>query len=457
MPALRQISRLKPNTSSSKKSHDGLDLGKTSLYRIIQLALAFIVNTATLGILTNNHGVGGYAVYALIGSFLSLLPFADLGLGAGLVNATADWRSGVMLKATYMRILRRTFNTLAMVGTIVVAIDAVVLFSGGWKAAVAPVSDTNGAQIAAAVTILSLAVTLPFGIGMRVLQGMGLMKVVSLLGIAQPFVQAAGIASCFSVNAPAYWFAVVPAATYFLNGILLFVTAWKKTGFGVRAFFKVTRRTSSPTYRIRASAIPFLVISIAMTAAFQLDRILVSQLGTVRQLAEFAIVAQYYAPIYSIVTLAAQNLWPRYRVLISTGAIKKSLLIRHVVVFAGVGAVAAVALAAVVAIVQYFVLDEVIFNQQVMVFACTFLIIMAIHQPSAMLLNDPSGLRIQAMIIVLMSIVNIFLTILFIPISGAAGPYVASCIAVGVFAVIPTLFFAIAKIKNVRTSTDISE
>ncbi|ANP71455.1 hypothetical protein [Cryobacterium arcticum] len=423
------------------------DMGSTSGYRLLQLALAFVVNSFTIRILTDEHGLNGYALYALIGSFLSLLPFADLGLGVGLVNATSDLRSGRIVKDEYDRIVRRTRDTLLIVSVVLLSVDVVMLLTGTWGVILGNASDDFGAQVASSLTLAALALTLPFGIGARILQGLHLMRVVTMLGVMQPFIQAAGILVCWAADLPAFMFAVVPAITYFSSGVIVFCVSHRKAKLRLGMPLAHLFRPLGLVYRISASAVPFLIISMSMAVAFQTARLLLAQIGSVAQLAEYSFIAQYFAPMLALVTVSAQNLWPRYRDSLNAGSLRVPHLLRHVALFLGLGLGGAGGLAIVVLGISRFVLKTDLLDVNVLFAACIFLVVMAVHQPSAMLLSSPTGLAQQAGALVLMAAVNVWLTIMLIPVLGSAAPYWSSTASVLIIAALPTFLLAVRRIR----------
>lgn len=78
--------------SSYVRSAKSIDLGGTGFFRLVGLLAGACANFAVIAILSRDYGVEYYAFYALMASMLNLLPFADFGIGATMVNATADYR-----------------------------------------------------------------------------------------------------------------------------------------------------------------------------------------------------------------------------------------------------------------------------------------------------------------------------------------------------------------------------
>ncbi|MER2223929.1 MAG: polysaccharide biosynthesis protein, partial [Rhodococcus sp. (in: high G+C Gram-positive bacteria)] len=93
--------------SSYLRSAKSIDLGGTGFFRLVGLLAGACANFAVIAILSRDYGVEYYAFYALMASMLNLLPFADFGIGATMVNATADYRSGALDRMSFQSHFRR--------------------------------------------------------------------------------------------------------------------------------------------------------------------------------------------------------------------------------------------------------------------------------------------------------------------------------------------------------------
>jgi hypothetical protein len=71
------------------------------------------------------------------------------------------------------------------------------------------------------------------------------------------------------------------------------------------------------------------------------------------------------------------------------------------------------------------------------------MVVQAFHQPSAMIQTDAHGLRFNAGLVVLMTVLNLALGLLLTPILGAAGPVLASVVALSSALALPSFVRAV--------------
>src|SRR4051812_21957044 len=72
------------------KRHLTRALSRIAIIRSASLAVGFFSNIIITRVLVQRLGLDAYGAIALLSTLTAMLPFADLGLGAAVVNATAD-------------------------------------------------------------------------------------------------------------------------------------------------------------------------------------------------------------------------------------------------------------------------------------------------------------------------------------------------------------------------------
>src|SRR5882757_1442909 len=146
-------------------------------YVLTSIGTRFFVMGATscLSLLTAREiittlGPTSYAQYGLLVSIVALLPFADLGISAAVVNGTAEadgakWNSLVPTLVSAIRIL-------TAVGLITVVLVVALALFPGWPSILgAGLSAPNGNAVAAVCLVL-FGASIPFGVGGRILIGL---------------------------------------------------------------------------------------------------------------------------------------------------------------------------------------------------------------------------------------------------------------------------------------------
>jgi hypothetical protein len=424
------------------------DAGSTAFYRLMALVVGLVANLAAIAVLARGYGAGEYAAYALLASLINLLPFADLGLGASLVNSTSDYNGGRLARSTYERHVSRVRDLLLVVAFAVAVTDFALFFSGGWTRILGSIGDAPGVAEGATFTILCVAAALPLGLGARVLQGRSRMSLVVRIGVVGPALQLAIVLGGFAADAPVLWYFIAPGLGYLAIAAVSTFAALRGTDFRLIAVGRGLTARSAGDVRIAGTAIPFVVISVGMAAGFQSHRILLANFGSAAEVASYSIVAQFAGPMMAVIAVIGQNLWNRYRSELAGGALTVSTFRSHIAIFAVVGVLAALAIPAVVPFAAVILTGGAVQPGLAVCFAAAaYIAVNAIHQPGAMLLTDSSGLWMQAGMVCLVAIGSVLFFFAAISSFGAASPYLASAVAMILFQVPATIAIAIRRIR----------
>ena len=425
------------------------DLGGTIAFRAIGLVLGLGASLLIVGTMTRKFGATEYAAFALLASFINLLPFADLGLGASIVNAVADGRSQRYTREAVTLHVSRARDVLIVVALAISGVSLSLLFWGAWPLLLGSTSGVQGISVAATVTMILVGASVPFGIGNRLLQGAGRMRRVVQIALLGPVLQAIGCGALALVDAPAVAFAYLPGVGYTAVALAAFIFAVRSKVVALLPPLVALLRWRSDTIRLADTAVPFLIISVALAFGFQSHRLILAQIGTADDLASYSLVAQFAGPVLALLTVAAQNLWSKYRIELGNGGLTTRRFASNVSVFAVVGVVAAIALFASVQVVGGPLTDGVVVpSVGVSLGAAAYVVIVAIHQPSAMLLNSPRGLWLQAVLVSFASFIAVVAMIFTVPRFGAAAPYAVFSAAMLFIQVIPTLVVSVRTIAR---------
>ena len=427
----------------------GLGIGSTAFFRVISLGAGFVVNLFAVGALAREFGAAEYGLYALIASLIFLLPFADLGLGAGIVNATADHRSSQLTDDRYRLLLSRTRDVLTLLAGVVLSIAVVLLVSGAWPWLLGLQGVASNVSVAATFTLACVAVVLPLGMGARMLQGRGQMQTVVQLSLIGPVATGLIVGSCVLLDAPAWMYMCAPATAYFTVGIVTSYRARVTCPVALLPIFVTLRRRNGPPPALAPTALPFFCITVGLAVGVQSQRLVLSHAGTIEQVAQFSFVAQFTGPLLSILTVMGQNLWPRYRAQLASRSLGTRAFGRHLLLFGGCGALAGAGLIVIVPVLGRFVLaGEVTLPMLLLVASGCYLLVMGIHQPSAMLLTDQRGLWWQAALIGITALTSIGASVVLVHRFGSAGTYLALASSMLFFQVGPTLWLASSRVRQ---------
>lgn len=416
------------------------------LFRLLGLLVSFFAGLMAIAVLSRQDGASAYASFALIASLLNLLPFADLGLGASVVNAVSDMRATRVTRETVRLHVSRARDVLCAVGAAIAALSVAIFAFGGWPVLLGA-AQYPGVSAAATVTMALLGLSLPLGLGARMLQGLGSTRLGVQVGLLGPASQIASYTVLFVVEASASLYLFIPGLTYFLVNVVTYLVARRKVGFGLLPLMAGWRGRRSDPIRLSSAALPFFVISVALAVGFQSHRLVLAWFGSDTDLAQYALAAQFAGPILALITVAAQNLWSQYK---SSGESPRlQVFVRHLGLFSATGILAALALSFSLIIAPGPLTAGTIELPALLIWAAGFyVVVVATHQPAAMLLTSPRGLWFQAATVSAASAVAFIGMIPLVSVLGAAAPYLAFATSMALLQVIPTVIVAVRKLRR---------
>jgi len=406
------------------------------------MALGFITNLLIARALLDSGGPGAYATATILISILASLPFADLGLGAGVVNATADWSVGRASLVTFRRSIIRTLVVLLASALAIATVSVLLLVTEAWGNLFGGFVQASDQQIVATVVGIGLGVSVPLGVGMRVLQGLQLVRVTLLCALAGAVCQLITVVVLAATSSSSLWYPLTALLNLLLANLLCSL-------FAIRSVRRVARdllgtsgthgETVWSHYGFLTAALPNLITLLGVAVSLQYDRVILAHVSNVGSVAEYSFLAQFVTPITSVVTMASLNLWGQYRRNAQTSL---ALFKRDVLLFLGVGAVAALAACILaLALVRQVTGGAIELNPLSLLAAGSFMLAWAASRPATMFLSSPRGLWVQAICMVISAPVNISLTIALGGIVGAAGAYLASGFCVLIFtALLPSAY-----------------
>lgn len=199
-----------------------------------------------------------------------------------------------------------------------------------------------------------------------------------------------------------------------------------------------------PGGRIAHLAGPMMVITAALPIAFQSDRLLLSHLSSLGQVAVYSVGSQLYGALLGLVGAAGMSLWPILARRRAQQPVLRHELIRLSTVFALVGFILAIVVVATGPWVAYFVSNgEIELGYGVLVAFGLLLVVQASWFPTGMLFTDRDGLRFQAVAAVVMVVINISLSALLAYRVGAVGPIIGFVVAMVIAMWVPGVWRAL--------------
>jgi Na+-driven multidrug efflux pump len=429
-------------------------VGWTAVAKVAVMGLSGLLGIFTSRLIITEWGVDSYAQYGLISSLSSLLPFADLGMAAVVINVVAQSMS-VRLDEEVLRTLTSAFRVLFVAGAIIAAVAVVIGLAGLWPVLLGAGLDPNGAGgLAATLSLVIFGLVLPLTVGQRILVGLGRTPTqVASQAVFAPFVLVV-IGACALLSLPVG--DLLPIVPYLGNGLVsVLCLIWAaraispQVGGAFRRLLSIRRHPGVPVMHL---AWPMLVQMVALPIALQTDRIIVSQLSGVEALAEYNLAAQFFGIVLQTIAAAGVALWPIFARARATGTIRTPTV--PALVFLGGGLVLGIFTALLIPWLSEFVSDgEITVDSRLITWFVVFVAFQSVKYPLGMYMTDKPGLRFQVVPTILMIPVSIGRGIWLVPTWGGAGAIAGSAVAVALLQVAPGIWYVARDVRRRMRST----
>ena len=197
---------------------------KSAGVRVLVLPFSAVLGVVCTRLIIENFGRATYAQYGLLVGIGSMLPFADLGMSAAVMNAV-----GSSDRPSRDEHVRRTLITSIRVlicsASVILLVDLAITISGSWPTLMGGSLIPGTGPIAAAGVLAVVAITLPVAFGQQVLTGMGKNHItIAILGLQTPIMLVCLVAIIrFDWGSGDY----LPVIPYTISlGISIFATIW---------------------------------------------------------------------------------------------------------------------------------------------------------------------------------------------------------------------------------------
>lgn len=387
-----------------------------------------IVNTR---LIISHFGTPAYAQYGLLASIVSLLPFADLGMSAAVMNAVGG-SDDPRTDDNARRVLVTALRMLVVSMLVLAAASVVVWLLGGWPTLLgAGLSSSSGAG-AATLCVCLIALGLPFGFGQRILIGLHKNHLnVLILGAQTPLMMLVLFAVVAAGATNGSYLAIFP---YLITVVLSALICWLAARW-VAPLVRRSIRDAVHVRTVRGGAVfgvawPTLVQMIALPVAMQTDRIVLSHMSSVSALAQYNLASQMFTPIWGVVSAGGIALWPIFARARRRGESTTSPLALAVGFGVASGGVA-LAVGLLAPYLAHLASNGAVHLPILLIASfIVFMIVQGMKVPLGMYLTDARGLAFQAFMILLFLPVNLGLSVLFARRLGAAGPIIGSTVGV---------------------------
>ena len=428
-------------------------VGGTAGAKVAVLGLSGLLGIITSRLIITHFGETAYAQYGLISALPNLLPFADLGIGAAVVNAIASSRKPASDREVG-RTITSALRILIVSGALIALVSITLGVTGAWQLILGRGVLPGAGWIAMACLVI-FGLALPLTIGQRTLIGLGKNPAqIATQATVAPFMLLAVGATILVERSNGSILAVYSYLAAAFVSLLCFVLANRAMSPQIAAAFRdVPRLRSVPGERVMHLAGPMLIQMIALPVAMQTDRLLLSHFARTTDLAQYNLASQFFNIVLQTISAAGVALWPVFAKDRSTGTIRSPFSMAWV--FTGASLLVAGVLCAVLPWLTRFVSGGEISLGPVLVRSfVAFDAVQAAKYPLGMYMTDARGLRFQVPPILVLVPFNLAISWWLIAPLGAAGPIIGSTVTVFLCQVLPNIWYVRRDLHRRRASQE---
>jgi O-antigen/teichoic acid export membrane protein len=406
------------------------------IYRILGTPVVAALGLANTAIIVRETGVAVFGLVSLIATITLLFPFADLGIGATVLSASAQL-SGPSRDLDAANVIRRAYHVLFAVAGLVVLVALCVMALDGWSVLV---GFSSGPDDRWAITVAAciFAFTIPAGLGVRILIGIDRNPLATLVLMSCPAFALGLTLVLYVIGADGIWYAISALGGLLIGLLVGTVLALRLCGLGISAFAPVTRTSTGS--RLLAGSMWLFLVGVGLPVGLQSGRILLAHLSTPVQLSQYALMAQIYGVCWSVVSTAGLAYWPIFVKRRAATEETVRMWWRLAAVFALIAAIATLCLAALGPWAAKLLSGGRIDVSMWLGLAFGVLLMgQAVHLPANVLLTRPNEARWQALWTLTMAVISIGLGCAAAARFGAVGVVYASALAILTAQVVPDL------------------
>ena len=406
------------------------------------MALLGLLNTA---IIVRETGESIFGVVSLIATMSLLFPFADLGIGAVVTNASS--RAGKLSEdPVVIGTIQRAYRVLAAISCGLILIFVLVMVTDKWGAAIGVTTGPNDRYVVTIAASL-FALSLPLGLGVRILIGINKSQLAVLILMSNSAFGLLITVGLMLAGAQGIWFAIPGVLGALLGNIVGTIVALRLSGLGSSIFAAPVDEIKQ--VKLLAGSLWMLVVSVGLPLGLQSQRIILSHMSSPEELSRYALMAQVYALGWSVFSTAGMAYWPVFVKRRGDQAETIKMWIKIVLVFSGAAVVAAVFIVLLGPLATSILSSGEVkaTTALALAFAC-LLVVQCVHLPAGVLLTTPSEMRFQAVCVMAMGLGSVLCGIYVAREYGAAGVVFVAAAAVLITQIVPDFAFVPRLVKR---------
>jgi len=384
-------------------------------------------------------GAERYGMWMTISSVISILRFADLGLGNGLLNAVSE-ANGKDDRVMAREYVSSAFFMLSGVAALLAVIFAVVFPYISWQQVfnVSSVQAIAEAGPAMAAFMGCFLLGMPLGVVQRTQLGYQEGFINSVLEVVGRLLGLAGILLVIVLKARLPWLVLAmaggPVIASLLNGFYVFGfrRPWLYPRFGY-----VTRIAAR---KVLNTGLLFFVLQVVIALAFASDNLVIAQVVGASAVTLYAVPMKLFQMLDMVLQMILSPLWPAYGEAIArkdVGWVKRTL-----VRSTSLGALFSVSSSVILIIfgaqiIRLWAGPEITPSFGLLLGLGVWTVLKAVGNAVAMFLNGANVIKFQAVTAVFMGISALALKIVLSQMVGILGVIWATVIAYSVCVAVP--------------------
>jgi O-antigen/teichoic acid export membrane protein len=306
-----------------------------------------------------------------------------------------------------------------------------------------------------AITVAAcvFALTIPAGLGVRILIGIDRNPLATLVLMSCPAFGLGLTVLLYMSAAGGIWYAVSALGGLLIGQAVGTVLALRLSGLGWSAFARVSPSRTGPG--LLAGSMWLFIVGVGLPAGLQTGRVLLAHLSTPAQLSQYALTAQIYAVCWQVLSTAGLAYWPIF--VKRRAAAEETVRMWWRLTWA-LAAIAVIATVCMVATSPW--AATVLSGGRIDVspwLALAFgavLVGQVIHLPAFVLLTRPNEARWQALWTLAMAALSISLGCAAAARFGAVGVVYGSALAIFAAQVLPDLFWVPRLVRRRAVAAD---
>jgi O-antigen/teichoic acid export membrane protein len=415
----------------------------TSIAQVASTGLSMLTVLITVPLTLGYLGPERYGVWMTISSIVTVLAFADLGIGNGLLNAVteAHGKDDRLAASSYVS---SAFFFLSGISLILAVVFALVYPFVPWAKVFNVTSPIAMAEAGPAMAVFfgCVLINVPLGMVQQVRLGYQEGFATSLWSAAGSVLRLGGVLLAIALQASLPWLVLAmtggPAIAALMNSVEI---------FGVRKRWLLPRWrfvTSSALTRVAHAGFYFFLIQLSTTVAFSSDNIIAAQILGPEAVTQYAVPARMFSVMTMVLTMALTPLWPAYGESIARGDYQwsRKALSKSLTVIAMITIPVSLLLAGISPqLLQLWVGPQISPTWPLLIGLAIWTIVYSLGNAVSMFLNGANAMRPQMVMSVSMCVAAIVFKIIFTYLFDISGLPWGTVLAYSVFVCIPCILW----------------